>query len=102
MNGTPMSILLGQATFSCLKCGAKMGSCLCWEPVTLACPTCGKQKAVPREDHDLPGAARVVTPCPDCCGEGDRPEVLYFDKDGRQIFDDVGSGAPDSKGDGNG
>ncbi|MCM8735152.1 hypothetical protein M5E06_13265 [Azospirillum sp. A1-3] len=106
----PIDALFDTASFACTKCGAKAWTCSCWvkcscgwsfenggqcrNPVhgnliALECPTCGRKGEAPRESHDLPGTARVVTPCPDCDKPGDRPEVLYFDKDGRQIFDDV-------------
>jgi hypothetical protein len=70
--------------WKCGVCGTsnKIG-CDCF--VKLRCPHCRREKMVRREDHDLPGTARIETQCDKCGNGGDRPEVLYFDAAGKQL-----------------
>lgn len=65
-------------------------SCDCDEsvrlPVRMKCHKCGRSESVARDDSDPPGTAEVWTLCPECCG-GDFAEVMYFDRDGKQILE---------------
>jgi hypothetical protein len=74
------------AVVVCVKCGAsKKQGCDCFTPIKLKCPHCKKEKMARREDHDPPRTWTVLTACSDCINEGDRPEVLYYDKLGRML-----------------
>lgn len=68
----------------CTKC-APYGGCSCWERVTLRCRGCGKTKRALREGTDPAGTAVVDCLCPECDDGGNKPETLYFDKNGQQI-----------------
>lgn len=51
--------------FRCVRCEALMGRCDCWEPVTLRCPSCGKEKKVTPELGEKPKAV-ILLKCPKC------------------------------------
>ncbi len=53
--------------------------------ITLLCPLCGKSMPSPLDKTDPPNTARVETLCYDCDDGGNFPEVLYFDKNGKQL-----------------
>lgn len=72
--------------FRCTRCNAPMGTCDCWEQITLRCPRCKRTKAASRDPSDFPGTAVVEAPCDRCDDGGGFPETMYFDSTGKQIL----------------
>lgn len=74
---SPIEMMVDQA------CGFDRASYTPPPQVTLRCPHCKRTKRVAMDKTDPAGTAVVETAC-DKCGEvGDRPEVHYYDAQGR-------------------
>lgn len=73
------------ASVRCLICGTQgIGNCDCW--VELRCPKCKRTKTIQRDKTDPRKTAVVEVLCPDCDDNGEFPEVLYFDRSGKQLM----------------
>lgn len=55
--------------------------------VTLQCPACDRTMQVKGDKTDPKNTAVVQTLCDQCDDGGGFPEVLYFDKSGKQIME---------------
>ena len=53
--------------------------------VTLRCPSCKREKDALLDPTDPPGTAVVLVQCPEC-HRGDKVEINYFDKSGKQVL----------------
>lgn len=68
----------------CVRCGAAMGKCDCWDKkITLRCPHCKRTKKVAADPTDPLGTAVVESICDRCDDGGNKPEVHYYDAQGR-------------------
>jgi hypothetical protein len=101
---SPIDMLIDTASMRCTVCGARAGTCQCWiqcscgwiyqrgsecrnhavHGITMRCPNCKREQAAPRDATDPPGTAVVQATC-DRCDRGDFAEVIYFDRNGRQL-----------------
>ena len=52
--------------------------------IDLVCPVCGKCKKTPLDPQDPPDAVKVQWECPKCW-TGNRPDGVYFDKNGKEL-----------------
>ena len=57
--------------FRCVRCEALMGRCSCWEPVTLRCPVCKKEKQVMPTEGEKPNAI-IMLKCLECWDVGEK------------------------------
>jgi len=69
----------------CVRCGAQMGTCRCWEDVTLRCPKCRRTKQVAKDILDPIETATVEATCNQCHKRGLSAPIRYFDSKGQEI-----------------
>ena len=97
MAKAPIDILMDRVDWSCTRCGAKAGTCKCWDKIVLRCPKCKRAKRVYLDPSDPPGTAIVEATCDRCDDGGGFPETHYYDSHGRWFdgegFRAVGQGA---------
>lgn len=75
---SPIEMMIDQAT------GYKPGSSPIQRSViTLRCPHCKRTKGAPLDKTDPPGTSVVEAMCDKCDDGGNKPEVHYYDADGK-------------------
>lgn len=77
MARSPIEIMIDEAT------GYKPMSNPWRALILLRCPLCSREKGAPLDPTDPPGTAVVLAPCDKCDHGGLKPEVHYYDAEGR-------------------
>lgn len=74
---SPIEVMVDKA------CGLDRASYVPPPQITLRCCHCGRTKQADKDETDPEGTAIVEMSCLECMRSGDRPDVLYYDAEGR-------------------